>query len=186
MFSPWDSDAPITDDTSGRLKLAEWLTQPDHPLTARVLVNRVWQAHFGEGLVRSPDNFGRLGEKPTHPELLDWLATEFVEHGWSIKSLHRLILNSAVWQQTTDFNEVANTIDPENRLLWRMNRRRLEAEAIRDSLLAIGGDLDTTMGGTLLPTENRKYVTSTANINIDVYEAPRRTVYLPDCAQRVE
>ena len=174
-----DSNAPITDDTSGRLELAEWLTRPDHPLTARVLVNRVWQAHFGEGLVRSPDNFGRLGEQPTHPELLDWLATEFVEHGWSIKSLHRLILNSAVWQQTTDFNEVSNTIDPENRLLWRMNRRRLEAEAIRDSLLAVGGDLDTTMGGTLLPTENRKYVTSTASINIDVYEAPRRTVYLP-------
>jgi hypothetical protein len=172
-------ESPITGEISGRLKLAEWLTQPNHPLTARVLVNRVWQAHFGEGLVRSPDNFGSLGDKPSHPELLDWLATEFVSNGWSIKSLHRLILNSAVWQQTTEFNEVADTIDPENRLLWRMNRRRLEAEAIRDSLLAIGRDLDLTMGGTLLPTENRKYVTSTANINIDVYEAPRRTIYLP-------
>ncbi len=172
-------ESPITDETSGRLKLAEWLTQPGHPLTARVLVNRVWQAHFGEGLVRSPDNFGRLGEKPTHPELLDWLATELIDKGWSIKSLHRLILNSAVWQQSTDFNQAATGIDPENRLLWRMNRRRLEAEAIRDSLLAIGGGLDTTMGGTLLPTENRKYVTSTANINVDIYEAPRRTVYLP-------
>ncbi len=172
-------ETPINGEVSGRLKLAEWLTQPDHPLTARVLVNRVWQAHFGDGLVRSPDNFGSLGEKPSHPELLDWLATEFVNNGWSIKSLHRLILNSAVWQQTTNFNNVADTIDPENRLLWRMNRRRLEAEAIRDSLLAIGGDLDKTMGGTLLPTENRKYVTSTTSINIDVYEAPRRTIYLP-------
>jgi len=178
IFSNGD-EPTITNEASGRLELADWLTHSQNPLTARVLVNRVWQAHFGEGLVRSPDNFGRLGEKPTHPELLDWLAVEFVENGWSIKSLHRLILNSAVWQQTTDLNEAGDTIDPENRLLWRMNRRRLEAEAIRDSLLAIGGDLDTTMGGTLLPTENRKYVTSTANINVDVYEAPRRTIYLP-------
>ncbi|MEJ7592216.1 MAG: DUF1553 domain-containing protein [Planctomycetaceae bacterium] len=173
------AESPITDETSGRFRLAEWLTRPSHPLTARVLVNRVWQAHFGEGLVRSPDNFGRLGEKPSHPELLDWLAIRFVDDGWSIKSLHRLILNSAVWQQTTELNQAAAAIDPENRLLWRMNRRRLEAEAIRDSLLAIGGGLDTTMGGTLLPTENRKYVTSTANINVDIYEAPRRTIYLP-------
>ena len=172
-------ESPIADDTSGRLRLAEWLTRPSHPLTARVLVNRVWQAHFGEGLVRSPDNFGRLGEKPTHPELLDWLAIRFVDDGWSIKSLHRLLLNSAVWQQTTELNQAATSIDPENRLLWRMNRRRLEAEAIRDSLLAIGGGLDATMGGTLLPTENRKYVTSTANVNVDIYEAPRRTIYLP-------
>ncbi|MBC7964728.1 MAG: DUF1553 domain-containing protein [Fuerstia sp.] len=173
------AESPISDQTSGRLRLAEWLTQPSHPLTARVLVNRVWQAHFGEGLVRSPDNFGRLGEKPTHPELLDWLAIRFIDDGWSIKSLHRLILNSAVWQQSTDFNQAAAAIDPENRLLWRINRRRLEAEAIRDSLLAIGGGLDTTMGGTLLPTANRNYVTSTANINVDIYEAPRRTIYLP-------
>ena len=172
-------ESPIADETSGRLKLAEWLTRASHPLTARVLVNRVWQTHFGEGLVRSPDNFGRLGEKPTHPELLDWLAIKFVDDGWSIKSLHRLILNSAVWQQTTEFDQAAAAIDPENRMLWRMNRRRLEAEAIRDSLLAIGGNLDTTMGGTLLPTANRNYVTSTANINVDIYEAPRRTIYLP-------
>ena len=169
----------IGNETSGRLELSQWLTQGTHPLTARVFVNRVWQAHFGEGLVRSPDNFGRLGELPTHPELLDWLAMEFVRNDWSIKSLHRLILNSAVWQQSTDANESAAAIDPENRLLWRMNRRRLEAEAIRDSLLAIGGDLDTTMSGSLLPTVNRKYVTSTANINVNIYNTPRRTVYLP-------
>jgi len=172
-------EPPIDATVSGRLQLAQWLTRPDHPLTARVLVNRVWQAHFGDGLVRSPDNFGKLGEAPSHPELLDWLARDFVESGWSIKSLHRLILNSAVWQQSTHWNEAAAAIDPENRLLWRMNRRRLEAEAIRDSLLAIGGDLDTTMGGTLLPTANRSYATSTANINLEVYNSPRRTLYLP-------
>ena len=173
------SEPPIADTVSGRLQLAEWLTRPNHPLTARVLVNRVWQAHFGDGLVRSPDNFGKLGDAPTHPELLDWLANDFVQSGWSIKSLHRQILRSAVWQQSTSWNEAAAQLDPENRLLWRMNRRRLEAEAIRDSLLAIGGDLDLTMGGNLLPTENRKYVTSTANINVEVYNAPRRTIYLP-------
>ena len=172
-------DLPIAATASGRLQLAEWLTRPDHPLTARVLVNRVWQAHFGEGLVRSPDNFGKLGETPTHPELLDWLANDFVQSGWLIKSLHRQILNSAVWQQSTSWSEAAAEIDPENRLLWRMNRRRLEAEAIRDSLLAIGGDLDLTMGGNLLPTENRKYVTSTANVNVEIYNIPRRTIYLP-------
>ena len=169
----------ITENVSGRLQLAEWLTRPDHPLTSRVLVNRVWQAHFGDGLVRSPDNFGKLGEAPTHPELLDWLAMNFVQNGWSIKALHRLILNSAVWQQSTHWNAAAEEADPENRLLWRMNRRRLEAEAIRDSLLALGGDLDPTIGGTLLPTTNRAYVTSTANINLEVYNSPRRTIYLP-------
>ncbi len=174
-----ESDPPIAATASGRLQLAEWLTRPDHPLTARVLVNRVWQAHFGEGLVRSPDNFGKLGEDPTHPELLDWLANDFVQSGWSIKALHRKILHSAVWQQNTNWNEAAVEIDPENRLLWRMNRRRLEAEAIRDSLLAIGGDLDLTIGGNLLPTENRKYVTSTANVNVEIYNVPRRTIYLP-------
>lgn len=169
----------IPAEVSGRLELARWLTQPDHPLTARVLVNRIWQAHLGDGLVRSPDNFGKLGELPTHPELLDWLATELVRSGWSIKHIHRLILSSATWQQSTDWNESAAAIDPENKLLWRMNRRRLEAEAVRDSLLAIGGDLDDQMGGSLLPTENRKYVTSTANINVAVYDKPRRTIYLP-------
>lgn len=172
-------ERPIDATASGRLELAEWMTRPNHPLTARVLVNRVWLAHFGDGLVRSPDNFGMLGEAPTHPELLDWFAHQFIQNGWSIKSLHRLILNSATWQQSTHWNEAAAAIDPENRLLWRMNRRRLEAEAIRDSLLAIGGDLDATMGGNLLPTENRKYVTSTANVNVEVYNSTRRTLYLP-------
>jgi hypothetical protein len=180
VFATGESDdCTIADDVSGRLQLALWLTRPEHPLTARVLVNRLWLAHFGEGLVRSPDNFGKLGEAPSHPELLDWLAGEFIHGGWSIKAMHRVILNSAVWHQSTSWNEAAAFVDPENRLLWRMNRRRLEAEAVRDSLLAIGGDLDATMGGSLLPTENRKYVTSTANINVEVYNTPRRTIYLP-------
>ncbi len=169
----------FTEETSGRLELADWLTDPEHPLTARVMVNRIWQRHFGLGLVRTPDNFGRLGEQPTHPELLDWLATRFVESGWSIKAMHREILLSSTWQQSTAWNAAAAEIDPENRLLWHMNRQRLDAESLRDSILAIGGNLDLSMGGSLLPTENRAYVTSTANINLDVYENHRRTIYLP-------
>jgi hypothetical protein len=165
----------IPDEVSGRLELARWLTQPDHPLTARVLVNRIWQAHFGEGLVRSPDNFGKLGDAPTHPELLDWLATEFVRSGWSIKQLHRLILNSATWQKSTDWNESAASIDPENMLWWRMSRRRLEAEAVRDSLLAVAGRLDATMFG-----EPVKTVTKPSGEVVPEKEleaAGRRSVY---------
>jgi hypothetical protein len=169
----------IGDDESGRLQLAEWLTDPQHPLTARVMVNRIWLWHFGEGLVRSPDNFGRLGERPTHPELLDWLAVQFVNSGWSMKSMHRLILLSSVWQQSIDVDAPTFERDPENRLLGRMNRRRLEAEAIRDSLLAVAGALEESMGGTLLPTKNRAYVTSTANVDPVVYVSDRRSIYLP-------
>jgi mono/diheme cytochrome c family protein len=170
---------PINAAHSGRLELAQWLTRSDHPLTARVMVNRVWQGHFGEALVRSPDNFGRLGQRPTHPELLDWLARRFVESGWSTKSLHRTIMLSSAYQMSTAFNERAAADDPDNRLLWRMNRRRLEAEAIRDAVLAAGGSLDLTMGGSLLPTENRKYVTSTASVNPAIYNSRRRSIYLP-------
>ena len=166
-------------ETSGRLELADWLTDPQHPLTARVMVNRVWQQHFGAGLVRSPDNFGHLGEQPTHPELLDWLSARFVESDWSIKSLHRLIMTSAAWQQSTLWNEQAAAVDPENLLVWRMNRRRLEAEPLRDTVLAVGGHLDPAMRGSLLPTANRAYVTSTANVNPEIYVTRRRTVYLP-------
>ena len=174
-----ENQTPIDPTRSGRLELAQWLTRPDHPLTARVMVNRVWQGHFGEGLVRSPDNFGLLGETPSHPELLDWLATRFIEDGWSLKALHRRILLSSTWQMSTAHNATAAQVDPENRLLWRMNRRRLEAEAIRDAMLAVAGTLDARMGGTELPTANRAYVTSTANVNPVVYDSPRRSVYLP-------
>jgi hypothetical protein len=137
---------PITTG-SGRLELARWLASPEHPLTARVMVNRLWQQHFGEGIVRTPNNFGKLGERPTHPELLDWLAGQFVQSGWSIKHLHRLILLSATYQQASEPEQETLRGDPDNRLFGRMNRRRLEAEEIRDSLLAVAGRLKPTAGG---------------------------------------
>jgi len=169
----------IGDEQSGRLQMAQWLTDLAHPLTARVMVNRIWLGHFGAGLVGSPDNFGRLGERPSHSELLDWLALRFIESGWSIKQMHRTIMLSSAYQMSTAYNQAAAEADPENRLLWRMNRRRLEAEAIRDAILAVGGSLDLSIGGTQLPTENRKYVTSTANVNPVAYEGNRRSIYLP-------
>lgn len=164
---------------SGRKELAAWLTQPDHPLTARVMVNRIWQGHFGKGLVRSVDNFGNLGEEPSHPELLDWLAGEFVRSGWSIKAMHRLILTSQAWRQSVVNRGDYHLKDPDNRMLWRMDRRRLDAEEFRDSLLFVSGQLDRTMGGTLLKVQDRAYVTSTANMAYDSYQAPKRSVYLP-------
>ncbi len=132
---------------SGRLQLAEWLTKPDHPLTARVMVNRIWQYHFGEGIVRTPSNYGKLGERPTHPELLDYLAHEFVTSGWSIKQMHRLLMLSATYQQSSEAEPETQKTDPDNRLFGRMYRRRLEAEAVRDSLLAASGKLDLQRGG---------------------------------------
>ena len=138
--------APITTG-SGRLQLADWLARPDHPLTARVMVNRIWQHHFGDGLVRTPNDFGERGDRPTHPELLDYLAGRFVDSGWSIKALHRLILLSSVYQQSSQAAPASLMKDPDNRLFGRMNRRRLEAEAIRDSLLAVAGKLDLKRGG---------------------------------------
>jgi mono/diheme cytochrome c family protein len=137
---------PFTDG-SGRLELARAIADPKNPLTARVFVNRVWQHHFGEGLVRTPGDFGLRGEPPTHPELLDWLAATFVEEGWSVKQLHRLILLSRTYQQASDVEPKAQAVDVDNRLLWRMNRRRLEFEPLRDSLLAAAGRLDARQGG---------------------------------------
>jgi hypothetical protein len=174
-----DKQLPIGAKQSGRLQLAEWLTRPDHPLTARVMVNRVWLGHFGQGLVRSPDNFGRLGERPDNQPLLDWLAVRFVAAGWSVKAMHRLIMLSNTYQMSTVYDEKAALADPENRLLWRMNRRRLEAEAIRDALLAASGRLDRTMGGSLLQGNNRAYVLGYPNSSYNGYDADRRSVYLP-------
>ena len=171
----------IPQKQSGRRQLAEWLTQPEHPLTARVMVNRIWQAHFGEGLVRTPDNFGLRGEAPSHPELLDWLAREFVRGGWSVKQLHRLILLSSTYQMSVAFNARAANVDPENRLLWRMNRRRLEAESLRDALLAVSGQLDRTMGGSLVNWQNADY---TPGDSVSA-TARRRAVYLPVVRDRV-
>jgi hypothetical protein len=129
-----------------RAALADWIASPENPLTARVMVNRVWQHHFGRGLVASASDFGTHGAKPSHPELLDWLASEFIGGGWSMKRLHKTILLSAAYQQSSASSAGAK-IDPENRLLWRMNRLRLEGEAIRDSLLAISGELKRDLGG---------------------------------------
>jgi mono/diheme cytochrome c family protein len=154
--------APVFQDGSGRRQLAEAVTEPGNPLTARVLVNRVWKHHFGEALVRTPSNFGLLGEAPTHPELLDWLAVTFIENGWSLKNLHRLILLSSAWQMSSRHDEAAFAQDGGNRLLWRMNPRRLEVEAWRDSLLAVTGELDPSLGGSPIPS---------------VFDGTRRTLY---------
>src|SRR5439155_10530375 len=125
-WSPPGKEAPTS---SRRRAFAEWITQPDHPLTARVLVNRLWLHHFGEGLVSTPENFGRAGSPPSHPELLDWLAIELVESGWSLKHLHRLIIHSAAYRQSSILDESrhahARRVDPDNRLLWRQRLRRL-------------------------------------------------------------
>ncbi len=139
-------------DGSGRKQLAAAVVRPQNPLTARVFVNRVWLNHFGNALVRTPSNFGTLGETPTHPQLLDWLASEFVVSGWSIKSLHRLIMTSATYRASSRFEETAFERDGDNRLLWRMNPRRMDVETWRDSLLAVTGELDLTIGGP--PIEN--------------------------------
>ena len=141
-----ESPPPYTEG-SGRRELAQSVTAPDNPLTARVIVNRVWQWHFGKALVRTPSNFGVLGEKPTHPQLLDWLAHDFVEHGWSLKRLHRQIMLSSTWQMSSRFDKEKFTVDGDNNFLWRMNPRRLEVEAWRDSLLAVTGELDQRVGG---------------------------------------
>ena len=171
--------AAIEGKQSGRLQLGRWLVSEDHPLTARVMVNRVWQGHFGTGLVRSPDNFGRLGQLPTHPLLLDYLALQLKRNQWSLKALHRQIVLSSTYRMSSLENRQAALADPDNKLYWRFNRRRLEAEAIRDAVLVIGGSLDRRMGGSELLTGNRKYVTSTANVNPVVYQNKRRSIYLP-------
>ncbi len=134
-------------DGSGRLELARAIASKDNPLTARVMVNRIWQHHFGEGIVRTPSDFGARGEPPTHPELLDWLASTFMEEGWSIKKMHRLMLLSNTYQQESNEDAARKAADPENRLLSHMNRLRLEFEPLRDSLLSAAGDLDPRMGG---------------------------------------
>jgi len=137
-------DAP---EAERRRALAAWLTDPGHPLPARVMANRIWQWHFGTGLVETPNDFGRNGSKPTHPELLDWLADEFVKSGWSVKHMHRLILGSATYRQASAATAAGLAKDADTRLLWRFPPRRLEAETIRDTMLAVSGRLNLQMGG---------------------------------------
>ena len=144
---PTTGPIPLMPTTGRRHALAGWLTQPDHPLTARVIVNRVWQYHFGRGIVATPSDFGTRGRAPSHPELLDWLATEFVSQGWSFKKLHRMILLSAAYRQSADAGPEAKVKDPENQLLSHFTRRRLDADEIRDSVLAATGALNLAMGG---------------------------------------
>jgi cytochrome c553 len=171
---------PTFDDRqSGRLQLARWLTRPDHPLTARVLVNRVWRWHFGHGIVRTTDNFGRLGEKPDNPGLLDWLARRFVADGWSLKALHRRILLSSTYRMSASTDPRAAEIDPENRLHGRAEVRRLEAEAIRDALLAVTGTLDPAAGGPVLQVKNRDYLFDHTSRDMTTYDSRRRSIYLP-------
>jgi hypothetical protein len=199
---------PGAKSTGRRGALARWLTRPDHPLTARVLVNRLWQHHFGRGLVGTPSDFGEQGERPTHPELLDWLAREFVERGWSMKALHRLMVTSATYRQTSQLriadrglriegpssraasplpsnpqSAIRNpqSVDPDNRLLWRMNRRRLEGEALRDAMLSASGLLNLTMGGPSVFPELPKELGVPRGgwaVTPDAHARNRRSVYV--------
>ncbi len=176
---------------SGRHELAQWIASPEHPLTGRVIVNRVWRWHFGRGIVATPDNFGIQGDRPSHPELLDWLAGVFVgavphrlEDGrafkpWSIKDLHRLILSSRAFGLADRTDERMNRLDPENRLLARWTPQRLDAESLRDSLLFVSGRLDLRMGGPALPLKNREYVFDHTSTDRTSYDSVRRTLYLP-------
>ncbi|HEU4754112.1 MAG TPA: DUF1553 domain-containing protein, partial [Armatimonadota bacterium] len=145
--APEITPTPYGDTSGRRLALAKWIASKENPLTARVMVNRIWQYHFGRGIVRSTSNFGFQGDKPTHPELLDWLASEYTANGWHMKPLHRLIMLSAAYQMSSKGNAAALAKDPENDLFWRFNMRRLDAEEIRDSVLAVLGELNLKMGG---------------------------------------
>lgn len=153
---------PALNSTGRRTALANWITEKKNPLTARVMVNRIWQRHFGKGIVKTPNNFGRLGELPTHPELLDWLAKQFIEGDWKIKRLHKLICTSATYRQTARVTPTGHAIktDPQNNLLWRYPRLRLDAEQIRDTLLSMSGQLDTSkLGGTSIKGhQNRRSI----------------------------
>ena len=166
---------------SGRLELARWMASTQHPLTARVFVNRVWRWHFGEGLVRTTENFGVLGDRPSHPELLDWLTRWFMASGWSTKELHRLILTSSVYQMSANHpsESECGEVDPENRLLWHFRMQRMEPEQIRDSILAISRRLETTISGKTVPLRNRQFVFNHTSVDHTRYDSLRRAVYLP-------
>ncbi len=168
-----------------RVELAKWVTDPDNPLTARVMVNRIWQYHFGRGIVGTANDFGRMGTRPSHPELLDYLANEFVAGGFSVKQMHRMILNSNAYRQASStINTVAADKDPENALLWKFSRRRLDAEEIRDAMLAVSGKLNIKAGGPsiMIPIDkglvNALYKPSQWAPPKDVSEFNRRSVYL--------
>jgi mono/diheme cytochrome c family protein len=177
--------APVNKkDASGRLELANWIASKDNPLTARVMANRVWLHHFGQGLVKTPNDFGTRGTPPTHPELLDWLATEFVRAGWSVKALHRTIMLSATYQQASGPRADAIKVDANNDLYWRFDRRRLSAEELRDSLLVASGRLDRTPGGPHpFPPESAWNYTQHVPFGT-FFETDRRSVYLAQVRNR--
>ncbi len=179
-LSKVDKSVQLPANQSGRLELANWLVRPDHPLTARVIVNRIWGWHFGKGIVPTPDNFGIMGERPTHPLLLDYLALRFIDDGWSLKKLHRLIMLSNTYQMSAA-KVPAQETDPDNILYWKADVRRLEAEAIRDAMLSLSGQLDRTIGGP--PIEGVKSINLSVEEmakNFSIYEqSKRRSVYLP-------
>ena len=181
--------SPISKEQSGRLQLAQWLTHPDHPLTARVMVNRVWRHLVGAGIVRTVDNFGQNGERPSHPALLDHLAIRFVEGGWSIKHLIRQIVLSRTYRQASTYDPIAFERDPENRLLWRAHKRRLDAEAIRDAMLSASGQLDLQPPtSSLVATIGDKPISLIAfdrRVPADLDGARHRSVYLPVIRDRL-
>jgi len=166
-------------DHGGRLELANWIVDDHNALAYRVIVNRVWRWRMGAGIVRTPDNFGRLGEAPTHPELLDWLAAWFVDNGTSLKQLHRLMMLSSVYQQSSAPDSTTAEKDADNRLWGWIPIRRLEAEEVRDALLAVGGELDRTVGGSLLTIENRGYFFNHTSKDATTYDSDRRSIYMP-------
>lgn len=177
-----ESSAPIFAKLqSGRLELAQWLSSTQNPLTARVFVNRLWRWHFGRGLVGSTENFGQLGDRPSHPELLDYLARQLMESGWSVKELQRTILMSAAYQMRSNHDQDAAcaAIDPENTMLWKFRMQRLDAEQIRDAVLAVGGRLDNSIGGKTVPLRNRQFVFNHTSVDHTRYESLRRAAYLP-------
>ena len=169
---------PASEKGSGRRELADWLTRQGNPLTARVMVNRIWQFHFGAGIVQTENDFGSRGKRPTHPELLDWLASRFVENKWSIKQMHRLLMLSQTYQLSCDYDERAAQVDPEDNLLWRFRRRRLDAEEVRDSMLQLAGTLDRSPGGAHPFPAVQTWGFSQHNPFYGVYETNRRSVYL--------
>jgi len=176
---------PSDGRTSGRRRaLAEWLTSPENPLTSRVIVNRIWHHHFGRGIVATPDNFGKMGEKPTHPELLDWLARDLMDHGWSIKYLHRLIMTSSVYKRASQYENAANLAkDPDDTYLWRFRIQRLDAEVVRDTILAASGALNTEMYGPPVFPKLQREVLHSMNKGIweqeeDGPKVWRRSVYV--------
>ncbi len=170
---------PATFNGSGRLEVANWIADPQNPMAARVMVNRLWMWHFGEGIVATPDNFGKMGARPTHPELLDYLATRFIEGGWSVKKIQRMIMLSSAYQMSTDADGKTLAADPENALVSRFNRQRLDVEEIRDGMLAIDGTLDPTMGGTLQTGFGTDGENSSGRLSLNPETVKRRTVYLP-------